>query len=1242
MGIYARTMIFARRLWVFYLLIVIFSVFFGVFYYRYLPGNEAEIDTRGFRILNQLASNITERDATLADAFNNAACSFCSANLRLAVLNQIHQNIPFDTTYYETSTIAKQHLRRLDTIDSKGWCMNYVVPPDKKPDTLPLMASVRIANFLAPILAARTDLFDSYMLLRWNAGDTGNMPARTSTRNNQFRIIYLQHSLSASYGFSADSALSLQKNTDLADITTISLGGEAYNLFFQPFEFAGDRLVLCGLISKGDYDHQVKSLPSNFVAGMILTILLGLLGLPFIKVFFISPREHVRKWDALKIALGLYLGTAILILAGIYFLANFCALNEVKGNLRTISDKIAQDIRQDLDAASGQLQNYAGEYKKLNAFSGVIAYRDPLDAHQDSVNRIFSPFTYPLVSRILWVDSLGETMAKWNPFTFISPPSSATGYNYFTQLQQKNPDDPSLVLSAGQSNITSEFQMYLARRLVESIDACRPQHVDNGSPVPDKNYANSFGSVLAFYLHSGLRPVLPRGYGFCLVDNRTLSVLMHSDARRNLSENLYLETGSNGTLKNIIEHKEVAYIYDLDLYGSPHTFYIQPVAGRQISLVVFYDEGTHTANILRLIHFGGETLLYMALLFLTCLFLSTVQVGNPSKLSFTIDPVEWIRPRKRNHRSYRCTREYFLDLTWLSVCFFLLIRFAGLDIRIAFYTGLLLPSYVLWGFIASRRKEKTRFPEEAPIPGAAGAPAPPTYWLPRVFTDAKTMVITLVLLNLLIYRLIKRQPGDHHWAIFIYLYLFELLATAALLLRYAKAFRLPVPFLPVKTSPVSPRAQAADVLPEKPGYKNNYIIAYVQSLYYSVLVITVIPALCVLWYAWSVEKIQYTRSDQLSIMVQNEEHLRYNAHLLHQYWPDVRQRLDSGLHFKDSLLYSNGRYFAGERLDHLPDGYCGGVSSPTDAPDEPYITLLDQVFLITAGEYSSYSVGTNAADASWFFQSTRQDEISLTRPMTQDFPPRRGEGADPLFKDFQVTSPLQGALFSLNGLTVFHWAFFLLVLTIFLWGLPRLLHLTVQRLFLLQFLSHRPPVEHKILENYFPDGKFPPADFLVEADTRLPLEEQEEYIMRTMLENKPAFQKIWADLPLSERYFIYDFSLDGYSNYRDFKLIYVLLEKGLLQNHGDKWALFAISFREYVLQKKGSREIARLKTRFSAPGLWSTIRIPALIIIAACAVLLLMTQDSVSHRVTVMITSAGAIVPVILEITKRIASKGPG
>jgi Kef-type K+ transport system membrane component KefB len=91
---------------------------------------------------------------------------------------------------------------------------------------------------------------------------------------------------------------------------------------------------------------------------------------------------------------------------------------------------------------------------------------------------------------------------------------------------------------------------------------------------------------------------------------------------------------------------------------------------------------------------------------------------------------------------------------------------------------------------------------------------------------------------------------------------------------------------------------------------------------------------------------------------------------------------------------------------------------------------------------------------------------------------------------------------------------------------------------------------------------------------------------------------------------------------------------------GDGLRVFRASFREFVCEKKGSDEIGDLKDKYAVPGVWATIRIPALIIISACGILLLTTQESLSHQVTMLLTSVGAILPVLLDITRKVTKAG--
>jgi hypothetical protein len=267
--------------------------------------------------------------------------------------------------------------------------------------------------------------------------------------------------------------------------------------------------------------------------------------------------------------------------------------------------------------------------------------------------------------------------------------------------------------------------------------------------------------------------------------------------------------------------------------------------------------------------------------------------------------------------------------------------------------------------------------------------------------------------------------------------------------------------------------------------------------------------------------------------------------------------------------------------------------------------------------------------------------ISLLPVVREDKSTGTGLTSDPLISDFRVSAELKDSLFCFRGVGLFHGSLFFLAFIIFMLAIPRLLALAVNRIFLLDFITGEIPADRSMMGQYFPDGQFPIADFILdEKGKKCPLDKQEEHILLTSLKYNTCFEEIWGSLPLSERYFLFDFAVDGYTNYKDVVPLYRLLEKGILSCKDNEWTLFSLSFREFVLEKKGSPEIEELKANYSVPGVWATIRIPTLIVIAACAFLLLLTQESISHRVTVMITSVGAIVPVILEITKKVSSRG--
>jgi hypothetical protein len=1192
MAFSAKNLLNARRLGVLGLFVGTFSVFFGAFYLKYIPSNEAELNTRGFRILNQLVSNIGARNLTLASAFSNIGqCTACSLGDVDTLMNQLQGKVGFSL---DSKTIHEPTLYTPDTpalgraADQE--CLMYSVFKG-------CHAQVPIAHFMTPIVAARSDLFSNYVVLRKDS-------------SHVLQILYLQSPISASYGMSVDSALAMQKNTDLTDVSTIVIEGQPYLLFYQPFVLAGSRLVLGGLILKSDYDKRAKTLPATFVVGMIWFILLGLIVLPFLKVFFLSPGENIRKFDVLGLDLSAFVGAAIFVMGGVYVLASFAARNGVENNLASISGALTKDIRQDLNGAAGQLDAYSKAYMQLSQAGQVeLAYKDPSHVHQRSVDTNMLPVVYPLTARVIWFDAKGHTLAKWNPFAFLSPKSDLDNFSFFKVLHRKSPNDFMPVLSAGQSNITGEFQMFMAKKIRYEVDTGILNR-------PDK--VEGFGLLLTFYLHCGLHPVLPRGYGFCLVDNASMDVMMHSDARRNLSENLFRETDNNQRLKTMVNYQQSGLIQAVDLYGTPHTMYVRPIPGEAITLVTFYDDDTHAQNIFRLIHFGAENFLYMFIAFAACLLLSTTVAKRPSKLSFKLDPVEWVRPIKRNWKSYRFNRWYFLSLLGLGIVFFLLLALMGWDIRPAYYISLVLPFYALWGFLSSRRKDAHLCPPDTDAYGmeANAAPPPRHPWYAELVVSALPVVILLFLLNWFIFSLISAHDMNHSPETKFVFLAFQVFALFLLGWLYRS-----------RCCVTQSEASRKD---GEMKYAQNYIL----SLYYSIIIMSVLPVMGCMWYGWSVEKIQYTRTNLLSISDQHGAHLDYVSKDL---LPGLKSSVRSGLNaldgnFEKELLDSSGQYLsASTEINPVSPEQAALIKERSvHHIDRPYINLLDEIFLITAGEYNCYSVGTESADSSWFFSWKKPDSVQLIKVARQH--------------DFRTTTVLNGALFSFHGLSWYHGLWVVLLTIIFFAGILRILALTVNRVFLLGYIKDEIAPSQNVLEAFYPQGKFPFRNFIRYEGTqqKKPLDDQEIYTLETMMDNKEKFQSIWSTLSGEERYFLFDFAYDRYANYKDAELLFRMIKRGLLRYDVKKCEcnLFTMSFREFVLQKKGSSEITRLKLRYSVPGVWATIRIPVLIVVAACAFLLLMTQENVTHQVTVLVTSVGAIVPVLLEITKKLGKGG--
>src|SRR5262249_29602118 len=86
-------------------------------------------------------------------------------------------------------------------------------------------------------------------------------------------------------------------------------------------------------------------------------------------------------------------------------------------------------------------------------------------------------------------------------------------------------------------------------------------------------------ATLAFPMISLIKPVVPEGFGFAVIEDRDDGrVLFHSDDRRNLIEQFFLETDRDRRLRSVVAARR-AELMDLRYWGRDYSAYVAPLAG---------------------------------------------------------------------------------------------------------------------------------------------------------------------------------------------------------------------------------------------------------------------------------------------------------------------------------------------------------------------------------------------------------------------------------------------------------------------------------------------------------------------------------------------------------------------------------------------------------------------------------------------------------------------------------------
>lgn len=1153
------------------------AVLFVIYYFYVIPANRYDFHDRSNRILKTTATSFQEHVKVLQDAFTEALqedrqSANGNASKRNSFLNkQDAYRELYENTHYKIER-RKENKPLLIVDTEEGPVISYKI------DTLGFSSvNVPLQEFADKLFGQRNELFDSYVLLLTNNPGNGDWVS--------WKLVYESSNLTNSNVIRIDSTQHRTCNSDNSGIIPVTIGGVDQMLFYQALSLNDQQLFIGGLLSKGKYKENLYSVPLSIIIPTIIVMILILIILPLLKIYFLSPNETLHHRDVIACNISIFMGTAAVLMILIFLYLFTLTSVSYRNRMHDLGKQIRRELKSQLDSASMQLDEYDSIYQHLPRSEKSLSRK----ASANTVDKQFYPKKFPHLKRLFWIDSKGNTTAKWSPYKYDFPLTNISQYDLFRQLKISG-NNSNLIVSSGWSNVTGEFLVFIGKPL--RLLASKPTESD------------TIGIALATSLHLNTYPVIPPGFGYCVID-REGNVIMRSDNRR-LSENIFVETRYDPGLYNSIRFKTTELVKDVQLYGRSKDLVVYHVDGHPLSVVLYFERGRVIANISRFLHFTTTCLL---LIFIsTGLYIAyfTYRKRGPSKIKFVLDAQEWMRPSAANRYSYLFTRRYSIWMVLFNLVLFALLQWLHNDLRSILFLSLLLPLYTLLGIAIGRTS----------LAEGAGK----KFWRSKQFKEIALLNAFLLLTaNFLFIRSICQDPDSN-----FNFNLFLLIGAQLVYLVLTYFLHLNVERLRQKAFPIPP--------PDKPDvYLINHY--YRKSIYGAVLLITVLPTYGITSYGYFAERLQHKKEKELVIASEFEAKYKYLNNDLRSTYKDNLRNLDSQYR-PVSYLKTKGNYLS----DHDTLLFTKPEYYPEKGPnlDGPYLFVSSELDHYT-GSLLGRQVRQNWSSDSgktWKFAAYNNSLVLKYRGQSND--------DDTVWVSSSYQAPLLNfwSVFIPGGLV------FIFIIGLFLYGCSYVIKSTLKRLFLLHFAgsANTSGTYLQLVFNSVPAASGIPGNLQeLQACEQKAIDDGvtaqlENHIMQMTYIMTPLYEKIWIEQSISERFLLYDLAKDGYTNYKNPETIYSLINKGILKYSDFRLNFFSYSFRNFVIIKGNEPELQANFKQYSIGGVWHSLRMPVLLVIIALGVFFVMTQQKVAQDFTTVITSLLALVPLL---TQLLSSRNP-
>lgn len=398
-------------------------------------------------------------------------------------------------------------------------------------------------------------------------------------------------------GLLPDQAPSLSGGTAIERVT---IAGHDYYVFVQPIQAfvppihpsvqaEGTSWAAIGVASAESILVSGLTRSPSLLLALFLLPPLALIAWPFLKLALIGPRQRFRRWDVLLLFGGTVLGIFLAVLLVFGYL--FALRDEARTDERlerlsvAVNDSLAREIRavhDDLRRAPTSGVDPRTAARRIDEARWVGQGEDSREDLRRTVREIAASRvggkSYP-VNSLSWVNRYGE-VALTLPFT---DPAIRYGFPYAGAGRDVGAEDYFRCASrrdeAGSSGICTGIDR-------SPLDHAPVVVVANRLQVPSL-YREWDGGVLAarFRPFTLELPILAPGFELAVVEPSG-RVLFHSDARRGLSENLFLAADDDPLLRDLIRNQRSKHL-TTTYWGREVRAHVGPLAETGWSLVVY-------------------------------------------------------------------------------------------------------------------------------------------------------------------------------------------------------------------------------------------------------------------------------------------------------------------------------------------------------------------------------------------------------------------------------------------------------------------------------------------------------------------------------------------------------------------------------------------------------------------------------------------------------------------------------